>query len=69
MRQMTFSSVGFEVHHKQTRRERFLSEMDAVVPWQRLCALIEPHYPSGQRGCQWRRQIVPDGGLKVYQSG
>ena len=19
--------------------------------------------------CQWRRQIVPDGGLKVYQSG
>lgn len=48
MRQMTFSSVGFEVHQKQTCRERFLSEMDAVVPWQRLCALIEPHYPSGQ---------------------
>lgn len=46
MRQMTFSSVGFEVHHKQTRREQFLSEMDAVVPWQRLCVLIEPHYPS-----------------------
>lgn len=34
MRQMTFSSVGFEVHAKQTRRERFLEEMDAIIPWQ-----------------------------------
>ena len=63
MRQMTFSSVGFEVHHKQTRRERFLSEMDAVVPWQRLCALIEPHYPSGQRG---RPPIGIERMLRIY---
>jgi transposase, IS5 family len=28
-----------------TRRERFLSEMDAVIPWTRLLRLIEPHYP------------------------
>jgi IS5 family transposase len=63
MRQMTFSSVGFEVHHKQTRRERFLSEMDAVVPWQSLCALIEPHYPSGQRG---RPPIGIERMLRIY---
>lgn len=63
MRQMTFSSVGFEVHHKQTRRERFLSEMDAVVPWKRLCALIEPHYPSGQRG---RPPIGIERMLRIY---
>ncbi len=30
---------------KRTRRERFLSEMEAVVPWQVLVDLIEPHYP------------------------
>ena len=36
---------------KQTRRELFLAEMDAVVPWARLLGLIEPHYPrSGPKG-------------------
>ena len=36
---------------KVTRREMFLSEMDTVVPWTRLLALIEPHYPTtGRRG-------------------
>jgi hypothetical protein len=31
---------------KVTRREQFLAEMDAVVPWTRLLALIAPHYPK-----------------------
>lgn len=35
---------------KVTRRERFLSEMEAAVPWARLVALIEPFYPQGKRG-------------------
>ena len=36
---------------KVTRREQFLAEMDAVVPWDRLLALIEPHYPkAGPKG-------------------
>ncbi len=36
---------------KVTRREQFLAEMDAVVPWGRLLALIEPHYPkAGPKG-------------------
>ncbi|WP_442935579.1 IS5 family transposase [Nitratireductor sp. CH_MIT9313-5] len=36
---------------KQTRRELFLAEMDAVVPWGRLIALIVPHYPkAGPKG-------------------
>lgn len=33
-----------------TRRERFLGEVEKVVPWARLCAVIEPHYPAGNRG-------------------
>jgi transposase, IS5 family len=36
---------------KVTRREQFLAEMDAVVLWMRLQALIEPHYPkAGLKG-------------------
>jgi len=63
MRQKTFSSIGFEVHHKTTRREKFLAEIDAIVPWASLCALIEPHYPSGERG---RPPIGIDRMLRIY---
>ncbi len=37
---------------KVTRRERFLAEMDAVIPWARLLGLIEPHYPKAGSGTQ-----------------
>jgi IS5 family transposase len=42
--QTTLADAGFEKHLKVTRREQFLAEMEAVVPWARLVALIEPHY-------------------------
>ena len=42
MRQMIFSDLGFEVHSKQTRRQRFLSEMDAIVPWLVQLNLVLP---------------------------
>lgn len=41
---------GFRKQRKITRREAFLSEMDAVVPWSRLEALIAPHYPTAGQG-------------------
>jgi len=44
--QATFAEAGFEKHYKPTRREQFLTEMDRVVPWVELCALIEPFYPK-----------------------
>jgi IS5 family transposase len=50
MKQTTFSSVAWQAKGKVTRRERFLAEMDAVVPWARLVALIEPHYPKAGNG-------------------
>ena len=50
---------------KVTRRERFLAEMDAVVPWGRLLALIEPHYPKvGPRGGRPPMQLETM--LRVY---
>lgn len=50
MRQMTFAASPFEPYRKPTRRERFLAEMDRVVPWGELCALIEPVYPKAGNG-------------------
>jgi IS5 family transposase len=48
--QMSFSQAEYAGKKKTTRREKFLGEMEQVVPWARLAALIEPHYPLGQRG-------------------
>lgn len=42
MRQQTFAEVSFERYRKLTRRERFLEEMNRVVPWAGLAAAIEP---------------------------
>lgn len=39
--------TGFERYTKKTRRAMFLEEMEQVVPWAKLCALIEAHYPFG----------------------
>jgi IS5 family transposase len=33
MKQTTFASLAFERKKKSTRRERFLAEMEKVVPW------------------------------------
>lgn len=46
MNQKTLTMMGYFDKGKKTRREQFLAEMDRVVPWARLCALIEPHYPK-----------------------
>lgn len=47
--QLTFGDAEGLGQRKQTRRERFLAEMDHVVPWKRLLALIEPLYPQTVR--------------------
>jgi len=52
MKQTTFASVAWEKKGKVTRREHFLAEMDRVVPWQAILALIEPHYPKAGNGTQ-----------------
>jgi IS5 family transposase len=49
-RQATFAESGFERRRKVTRREKFLAEMDKVVPWAQLCAVVEPFYPKGSPG-------------------
>jgi len=48
MTQLSFSDVEFGAKRKQTWRDKFLTEMDKVAPWERLTALIEPGYPKGK---------------------
>lgn len=50
MSQMSFSDLEYAGKRKQTRRERFLAEMEQVVPWDGLLALIEAHYPKAGGG-------------------
>ncbi len=38
---------GFERYSKKTASSGILEEMEQVVPWAELCALIEPVYPEG----------------------
>jgi IS5 family transposase len=49
--QRTLAGEAWSRKKKVTRREQFLAEMDAVIPWNALLALIAPHYPrTGKRG-------------------
>jgi len=38
MRRLTLVRTSFDKHSKQTRRAKFLAEMDQVVPWRERCA-------------------------------
>ena len=61
--QLSFAQSEYALKKKQTRREKFLCAMEKVVPWQRLCGLIEPHYPKGERG---RPPIGVERMLRIY---
>ncbi|SIT47896.1 hypothetical protein BN2475_840002 [Paraburkholderia ribeironis] len=47
---MTQLGLGLDLSTKRTRKREFLDEMRRVVPWSKLIALIEPHYPAGKTG-------------------
>ena len=47
---MRQANLGLDLTTKRTRKREFLDEMDRVVPWGKLVALITPHAPEGKRG-------------------
>jgi IS5 family transposase len=47
--QRTFAGEAWSAKKKVTKREQFLAEMNAVIPWGQLTALVAPHYPQGSR--------------------
>lgn len=63
--QSTFAAAGFEAFRKVTRREKFLAEMDRVVPWAELVALVKPAYAKGTSG-PGRPPIPLERMLRIY---
>jgi len=55
--------TGFERYTKKTRRAVFLEEMEQVVPWRELYALVEPHYPQPGNG---RPPVGVERMLRIY---
>src|SRR5256885_15706289 len=64
MKQRTLAMMtGFEQYTRKTRRAIFLEEMEQVVPWGELCALVAPHYPQPGKG---RPPVGEERMLRIY---
>ena len=62
-RQGSFSQLEYGAKKKQTRRDKFLAEMELVVPWPRLVERLRPFYPKGERG---RPPVGLERMLRIY---
>ena len=62
-RQGSFSQAEYAGKKKQTRRDKFLAEMEQVVPWALLVERLRPLYPKGERG---RPPIGLERMLRIY---
>lgn len=63
MKQTTLSASSLDRYSKTTRRAAFLAEMERVVPWAALCALIAPVYPKAGNG---RPPVGLERMLRIY---
>lgn len=61
--QPSFAQAEFTAKKKTTRREKFLARMETLIPWTQLLAVVEPFYPTGQRG---RPPVGLERMLRVY---
>ena len=50
MKQRSLAESGFELSTKRTRKRQLLEQMQVVVPWADLEALITPYSPAGKTG-------------------
>ena len=50
MEQLSFIDAEYESRKRIPKRERFLSQMDGIIPWEDWCAIIEPFYPKKGNG-------------------
>lgn len=50
MDQLSFTDAEYQRKRRPTRRERFLAEMDQLIPWARIEKKLKKHYPKGKRG-------------------
>jgi len=64
--QRTFAGLAWTAKKKVTRRERFLAEMDAVIPWVEFVAVIAPYYPMRRRHRSGRPPMPIEAMLRIY---
>ena len=50
MNQMTFSDMEYSGRKRVTQKEKFLHEMNDIIPWAEWVNKILPYYPTGKRG-------------------
>jgi IS5 family transposase len=50
IKQLSFAATEHQAKKQVTRRERFLAEMERVVPWAALIETVRPYYFAGKRG-------------------
>ena len=62
--QTSFSELEYAAKKKQTRRDRFLSDIEAVTPWAALTATLVAHYPNS--GGPGRPPIGLERMLRMY---
>jgi len=63
MKQLSFASVTYANKKIITKKEKFLNEMDQVIPWQRWLAIVEPYYPKAGNG---RPPMPMEAMLRIY---
>lgn len=49
-KQQNFTDIEYSNRRRTTKREAFLEKMDAILPWEKWAALVEPYYPDGKQG-------------------
>lgn len=47
---MKQTTLPLNLKLKNTRKQVFLGQIEQVVPWAELIALIAPYYPEGKNG-------------------
>ena len=66
MKQLSFADAEFAAKKKVTRRERFLNEMEQIVPWETLLTALAPYYFPGSEGRRGRPPIGLERMLRMY---
>jgi len=66
MKQISFAQAEYQNKKKVTRRERFLTQMEALVPWQRLIDALSPSYFPNAAGKRGRPPIGLERMLRIY---
>jgi IS5 family transposase len=50
MSQLSFSEAEYDIKKRKTRREKFLAQMEQLIPWKKLERRLERYYPKKGKG-------------------